>query len=395
VATHIGIGFSSLPDPALAAKEAAAQAKNQLNIPSSHLVMVFSSISHATPEALATIHRILQPQKLIGSSTAGVLVADKILFQGIAILAIDSDEMHFGQASFEDIAYKDMRNIGFQLARDLNVDYKHPNRHALLFFADMALKNSTAFVHGVQEVLGSGFPIVGGISTDDFHFKKSLQYTQSKIIPNAITAVLLGGQATVAIGNRHGWKPLGKPRMVDGADGHIINTIDGKPAVHIYEEYFGAEAKNLKESRFGAIAVLYPLGIYLEEENHYLLRNAVDILEDGSIVCQGEVPKGSEVHLMIGSKDACKQAALEAAHEVREGLFGRQAKLILIFESMTRYKLLGRSAVQELQIIKDVLGYTTPMIGMFSGGEVAPFQIEHKIKSTYLQNESIVIVALG
>jgi hypothetical protein len=264
-----------------------------------------------------------------------------------------------------------------------------------LFFADVALKNSTAFVHGVQEVIGSGFPIVGAISSDDFSFKKTLQYTPNKILSNAITGIILGGQATVALGSKHGWKPLGKPRVVDHSEGHIIRTIDGKPAVHIYEEYFGEEAKNLKESRLASIAVLYPLGIYLEEENHYLLRNAVDILEDGSIVCQGEVPKDAEVHLMIGSKDACKQAALDAALEVREGLLGHQAKLIIIFESMTRYKLLGRSAAQEIQIIKDVLGYTTPMIGMYSGGEVAPFLIQNKIKSTYLQNESIVILALG
>jgi hypothetical protein len=395
VTTHIGIGFSSLPDPAQAAKEAAVQAKNQMNTTTTHLVVVFSSLAYGTPEALLTIERILQPEKLIGSSTAGIIAADKISLQGIGILAIHSEDIHFGQATFEEIAYKDMRNVGFQLARDLNVAYNHPNRHALLFFADAALKNSTAFVHGVQEVLGSGFPIIGGISSDDFNFKKTLQYSQNKILPNAVTAVMLGGQATVALGSKHGWKPLGKPRMVDGCDGHIINTIDGKPAVHIYEEYFGAEAKNIKESRLGSIAVLYPLGIYLEEENHYLLRNAVDILDDGSIVCQGEVPKGSEVHLMIGSKDACKQAALDAAHEVREGLFGRQAKLILIFESMTRYKLLGRSAIQEIQIIKDVLGYTTPMIGMYCAGEVAPFQTNNKIISTYLQNESIVIVAFG
>jgi hypothetical protein len=395
VATHIGIGFSSLPDPAQAAKEAAAQAKNQLNMATSHMVMVFASLSHCTAEALATVERILQPEKLVGSSTAGVIVADKISSTGIGVLAIHSDEIHFSQTTFEEIAYKDMRQAGFHVARELSTEYKLPHRQALLFFADPSLKNSSAFVHGAQEVLGSGFPIVGAISSDDFSFKRTTQFTNKKVMSDAISGLIMGGQVTVAIGSQHGWKPLGKPRIVDGGDGHIISTIDGKPAVHIYEEYFGDEAKNLKENRLGSIAILYPLGIYLEEENHYLLRNAVDILDDGSIVCQGEVPKGSEVHLMIGSKDSCKQAALDAAHEVREGLLGRQAKLILIFESMTRYKLLGRTAIQEIQIIKDVLGYTTPMIGMYAAGEVAPFQNQNKIKSTYLQNESIVIVALG
>ena len=43
----------------------------------------------------------------------------------------------------------------------------------------------------------------------------------------------------------------------------------------------------------------------MEEANQYLLRNIIDILEDGSIVCQEGVPEGAEVHLMISNKDSC------------------------------------------------------------------------------------------
>ena len=71
MATHIGIGFSSLLDPAQAAKEAAAQAKNQLNVSTTELVLVFTSIPYATSEVIAVISKILQPNKIIGSSTAG------------------------------------------------------------------------------------------------------------------------------------------------------------------------------------------------------------------------------------------------------------------------------------------------------------------------------------
>ena len=395
VATHIGIGFSALPDPVQAAKEAAAQAKNQLNITSAHFVLLFTSIHYAVPEVLTTITKILQPQRIVGCSTAGVILSDTILTHGIGLLAIHSTDLHFRHVIETDIEGKDMRTMGFQLARDLTADYKLSNRQLFLTLADRGLADGSAFVHGTQEVLGNSIPIVGAISSDDFNFKKTIQYSDQQILSNAAVGILIGGQINVAIGSKHGWKPLGKPRFVDKVEGHIIKTIDGKPAAHIYESYFGEETKNLRETHLGSMAILYPMGVYLEEKRYYLLRNAIDILEDGSIVCQGEIPQGAEVHLMIGSKDACKQAALEAAHEVRDALFGRQAKLILIFESMTRYKLLGRSAIQEIQIIKDVLGHTTPMIGMYSAGEIAPFQTPNNQRNTHLQNESIVIVALS
>ena len=143
------------------------------------------------------------------------------------------------------------------------------------------------------------------------------------------------------------------------------------------------------------MAILYPLGIYLPEDNEYLLRNAIDILDDGSIVCQGEVPEGSEVHIMLGNKESCKQAARKAALEARESLKGRDPQFVLIFESLARNKLLGRGAFQEIQLIKEILGNKTPLLGMYSYGEIAPFNSLQHIKKTHLQNASIVILAIG
>ena len=395
MATHIGIGFSCLTDPAQAAKEAAAQAKNQLNVSTTELVIVFTSITHAVPQVIETISKILRPNKIIGSSTTGIILADKVSPKGVAVLAINSDDVQFSTTVMPDIAGKDMRMAGFQMARDLGTEHKNPGRQMLLVLSDSGLNNGSLFSQGVKEVLGSSTPTVGAISSDNFQFKKCTQFHQNQILSNAAVGLLIGGQVSIAIGSKHGWKPLGKPRTIDKADGNIIRTIDGQPAAQLYETYFGDEVHNLKESRTGSMAILYPLGIYLDGERTYLLRNAIDIREDGSIVCQGEVPEGAQMHLMIGSKESCKQAALEAALEVRDGLSGRQAKLILIIESMTRYKLLGRSASHEIQMIKDILGYTTPMIGMYSAGEIGPFLTSDNEKNTHLQNESIVIIALS
>ena len=250
-------------------------------------------------------------------------------------------------------------------------------------------------IKGLQDVFGTIFPIIGAGSSDDFHFTKTYQYCQDKFLTKGTVGVLIGGQVHLGIGNKHGWKPLGKPRIVDKVDGHIIKTIDGKKASALYEEYFGEEAKALRSTQLSHMAILYPLGVYIEDENEYLLRNAIDILNDGSIVCHGEVPEGSEVHLMIGNKDSCKQAAIYAALQAKEALQGKIPKVVIIFESLARHKLLGRGAFKEVQMIKEVLGQEVPIIGMYSYGEISPFHSSKNIHKTHLQNESVVLIALG
>ena len=198
----------------------------------------------------------------------------------------------------------------------------------------------------------------------------------------------------LGIGARHGWRPLGKPRIISEAQGNIIKSIDNKKASSLYEEYFGKESEILHATKLETMTILYPLGIYVEGSQEYLLKNAVDIRPDGSIVCQGDVEEGSEVHIMIGNKDSCKEAAKEAAEEAQKELGGRSPKLIIVIESMARLKLLGRSAIDEVKRIKGVFGPDIPIIGMYSYGQICPFQSIEQFKRPHIQNESIVVLAI-
>ena len=392
--THIGIGFSREATAAHAAREAALQAKMQTKQQAVHLALVFSTIHYSPLETIHTIRQTLGQAKIIGCSTAGILLSESVEMRGIAVLAVSSDEINFGFSAVSDIGTDDMRLAGTNLARNVSMDFTYRRRQVLLLLTDGLLKNNTLLLRGAQEILGNVFPIIGAGSSDDFRFSKSFQYYQDKSLTNSAIALLLGGKINIAIASGHGWKPLGKPRAIDEADGHIIKKIGGKKASAIYEEYFGQDAKRLLSSKLARMAILYPLGIYIEEENCYLLRNAIEILDDGCIICQGEVPQGAEVHLMIGNKDFCKEAAVTAAKEVQSILLGRKPKLIIIFESMARQKLLGRGAVQEIQMVRDVLGQDVPLIGMYSYGEIAPFKSLKHLGKSYLQNETITIFAL-
>ena len=189
-------------------------------------------------------------------------------------------------------------------------------------------------------------------------------------------------------------KPLGKPRYVTKSSGNTVYEIDGVPAVNMYQEYFAFDLNRLRRE-LKRISVLYPMGIHLIGEEEYLLRNILSIEADGALVFQGNVPEGSPVRLMIGTKESCLTATLRAAEEVKKGLLGRPCNFVLVFESVSRYILLGRQANKELDIIKETLGKDTPVIGIYTFGEQAPLKSINYQGKAYFHNQTISILGIG
>ena len=394
--SSIALGFSQAEDPQEAAYQASLAVKNQLNSPSFDLVILFTSIHYAKEEILDVIQATLNPAHLVGSSSSGIILSNAIYNRGLAILAINSDDISFGTGAALYSPESDFRNVGFELARNIASEYKSPFlKQAAVLFCDGLFQFNNQFMLGLRESLGHSFPITGAFSCDNFKLQETYQFHQKKTFSNAIVGFLIGSDNLVAISNKHGFKPLGKPRTITSVTGHIIRTIDHKPAVYIYEEYLKGESKSLKKGFFNSPSTHYPLGIYMEAHRQYLLRYPVDILSDGSIVCQADIPPDSEVHLTISNKDSCKNAAIAAAQEVKNALGGRQAQLLIVFESMVRHKMLGHHSFAEIQAIKELLGYSTPMIGMYSFGELCPLGLKNIHSETYVQNGSLLLLAIS
>lgn len=396
MSTVIAIGFSQADDASEAAHQAAVAAKNQLNSITTDLVVIFASIHYAKPEILEVIHTILKPVKLVGASTAGVILSNGIFTRGLAILAINSDSMAFGIGAAVYSPDQDLSQIGFELGRRLTNDYKSSqSRRASVILCEGLFQNVSQLIPGIQNVLGQGSPIMGGCACDDFKLQRTYQFYQKQLFSNAAIGFVIGSRAPIHLSSKHGFKPLGKPRLITQTENNIIHTIDGRPAFEIYVQYLKEEAQNLKKGVFNSPVMFYPLGLYSENLHQYLLRYPVDILTDGSIVCQADIPSNAEVHLTISNKDSLKNAAMAAAQEIKDALSGRPAQLIIVFESMLRYRSLGSHSMLELQVIKEILGYSIPVIGMCTFGEIAPLGLNTGLAGTYLQNGSLLLLAIS
>ncbi len=390
-----GIGLSTEKDPAQAAREAIRLAKSNIGKDKIDLAVIFSSTDFASHTLLKTIAAYLEGVPLIGCSGAAIISSQGIFQHGLALMLLSlPKDVYINTACIKDVKTKPPLSVGEELGEKLLYGFKDIRRDLGILFSDGIMPEGQTIISGLQERLGRSFPLVGASTSDSLRFLKTNLYFNQDTINDAICGIIWGGKLNFGLGIKHGWKPLGKPRKVTRSQGNILYEIDGSAATNVYEEYLDCELSTLrKELKY--ISIFYPVGIHIPGEEEYLLRNILSIEDDGSLVLRGNVPEGSTIRLMIGTKESCLNSTRQALEETKKGLSGHNSNLVFVFDSISRYILLGREAHRELEIIQEALGKDTPLIGLYTYGEQAPLRAINYLGQVYFQNQSIAILSIG
>ena len=392
---NIGFGFSQAKDHIQATNDAICQAIISLGRARVNLAIIFTSIEFAHPLVFTTAHNLLGEIPMVGCSSLGIITNKGIFKHGFAILLISlGEQMFFNIAAVKDVNKKTSFTAGRELGEKLLYACKDVHRSLGIIFSDGLITDGTNLIKGLQENLGRSFPLIGASASDNFTFQKTFQYFNKELLSESCCGLLFGGRLNFGLGIKHGWKPLGKIRCVTRSSGNIVNEIDGLPAVKLYEDYFAKDFLELaKELR--RISIFYPLGVYLPGEKEYLLRNVISIKDDGALVTQGDITPNSKIRLMIGTKDSCLSATVSSCAEAKRNLGVGKIKFVLIFDSASRFTLLGRQYLRELEIIKEAFGKDVPLIGIYTYGEQAPLKSISYLGQSYFHNQSINILAVG
>jgi hypothetical protein len=388
------VGVGAAEDAVEAAKEAIAQARASLRKENIELAIVFGSSELPHAAVLKTISELLGPVPTLGCSGAAIISSQGISQRGLAIMLFSFPaEIHLNTACINDISSRTALKAGEELGDKVLYGFHDVRRNLSLLFSDGLLKEKSSFIYGFQERLGQSFPVCGASASDNLRFLKTYVYFNRQPLCNAACGLLLGGKFNFALGIKHGWKPLGKPRYVTRAEGNTLYEIDGAPAAKTYEEYLACNLPELRKE-LKRISVLYPIGIHLRGEDEYLLRNVIAIDDDGTLTLQGDISEGDLIRLMIGTKESCLEAARQAAEEVKKNLHNQKSDCLLVFDSVSRYILLGRQAHRELEIIHHILGQNTPLIGIYTYGEQAPLKAVDYQGKAYFHNQAVAILGI-
>lgn len=388
-----GTGRSNDPDAAKAGAEAAKQAIFSAG-GQANLIIVFSTVAYDQKKMLSGVKSVCQETPLVGCSDSGEITSQGPVSQHVAVMALNAPDIEWTIGIGKETE-KDSLGAGKEAAQEVKRKAKEPPLLFMMFLDGLA-KNGAAVVRGVQEVFGKNFPIIGGSAGDDFLFQKTYQYYNDQVLTNAVIGVGFSGKVSFGVGVKHGWEPIGLPMKVTKAEESKLIEINNRPALSIYEDYFGRKAEELTKEPIAKMAYTYPLGMSVKGSSELLIRDVVIANEKGEITCAAEIPEGSEIRLMLGDRDKAIQAAKEAAENALAQLKGIKPKVIFVFDCVARHKLLGTRIGEEIAAIQNVLGKDVPLIGFYTYGEQAPLggMLGEKCFSVF-HNETMALAILG
>ena len=366
----IGIGIGEHIDhPRDAGAEAAKKAVEKIGgLEYAKFAVVFASSHYDQKELLEGINSVLVDIPTVGCTAAGVIVGNVVYEESVGVMVIGGEGIHVTAPIKIEHIGSDMRATGKAFGQKLKEGGMEDLRLALIF-SDALSGNGTELVRGVFEIMGGQFALTGGAAGDDMDFKKTYQYWNNAVFTDTAVGIGIGGNINFATAANHGWRAIGIAHKATKTNGTTLIELDGKPAFSVYQDYFGDHANDIKKA-LSLTAVTYPLGMKTDSDQ-IMIRVPLAVKDDGSIVCGAEVLEGSEIRLMIGTREDAISAAEETIRKVINKVSGEK-RVLFISDCVARKILFGTHKEEELTMLKNIVGENTKIFGFYSYGQIAP-----------------------
>lgn len=248
----------------------------------------------------------------------------------------------------------------------LDVDFSRTR--TVMVFVDGLSTRINNLVEDLFSVFGLEANYIGGGAGSLSLEQRPCLFTNEGLLKDC--AVLAFSNLATGIGVSHGWQELEGPFEVTESDRNKIVSLDWQPAFEVYREMVEAHAGNVFATKnFFQVANSYPFGISrLAAEK--IVRDPISLGPNQEIVCIGEVPEQSFVHILQGDPASLVAAAREALRRGRESFEGRpERRAVFLVDCISRYLFLGEAFEEELKALS--IDSEIPSFGVLSLGEIA------------------------
>ncbi len=329
--------------------------------------------------------RAMYPEsKILSCSTAGEILATRVRDNSIALAAVHFEKttLRFVQTDIK--SYEESFDTGVRLAKDLLGDGLV---HAMVF-SDGLHVNGTQLVNGFNNALPQTVSVTGGLVGDGADFKKTLVgLDESGKEGNVVAVGFYGAALKVGYGSLGGWDPFGIERVITKSKNNVLYELDGQPALHLYKEYLGDQAKDLPGS-----GLLFPLRLRFENNGKEVevVRTILAVSEaDQSMTFAGDMPEGAQAALMKANFERLIDGASGAGSMSIEPLGSSPAELAILISCVGRKLVLKERIEEEIEAVQAAIGEQVPIIGFYSYGELSPVAATEK--QCELHNQTMTI----
>ncbi|MBE7697771.1 FIST signal transduction protein [Tenacibaculum finnmarkense] len=333
------------------------------------------------------IRAIFKQGHLVFGSTAGDISSKTVADQSITITAIEFEKSTY-VIKRANVLSSVNKTGSFQIGKELIQQFAQEGLRYVFLVSEGSFINASQLTKGMNAATNNNLLITGALCADAARFEKTVSsYNENPISGEIIAIGLYGESLEVSFAINGGWTPFGPERIVTKSKGNILYELDNKPALNLYKKYLGDKSKELP----GA-ALLYPLKVKSTNNKQSIVRTILNINEaDNSMILAGDILENSKVQLMMTNVDNIVNAAELAAINASE-LRTKKPELAILVSCIGRKLVLDQRVEEEVEEVVEVIGTQTTVCGLYSYGEIAPFNGENNCQ---LHNQTMTITLIS
>ncbi|WP_350290063.1 FIST N-terminal domain-containing protein [uncultured Croceitalea sp.] len=322
---------------------------------------------------------------LIGCSTAGEIVENRLVDESIVLTAIKFEKSRIAQTC---INLEDYNMNSLEVGRALSNKLNAPDLKHMFVLSDGIFINGAELVTGLTSEIDSSIGITGGLAADGADFKNTFVISNSGVHSKKVVALGIYGDAIkIGYGCKGGWDSFGLERLVTKSDKNVLYELDGKPALDLYKSFLGEKAAELPSS-----GLLFPLSLRNKDNQQPVTRTILGIDEETkSLTFAGNIPEGAYVRLMKANIDRLINGAEQSATLIDTN-FNEDTKVAFLISCVGRRLVLKQFAEEEIEAVTEVLGDNVLYTGFYSYGEIAPFD---RFSPCTLHNQTMTITTFS
>jgi len=352
------------------------------------LVLVFGGRAELQKqEHFDSLKSFYPDSHIILCSTAGEILGTRVYDDSLSVTAVQFSKSTIAFSQTTILQNNESEQKGKELVLKLP---KEGLVHAMVF-SDGLKVNGTALVEGITSGLPKNVSVTGGLVGDGADFKQTVVGLDAPPTEGNIILIGFYGQSLhVGYGSLGGWDTFGPDRTITRSKGNVLFELDSRPALELYKEYLGEQAKDLPSA-----GLLFPMRLQMKTESGEIevVRTLLAVDEkEQSMTFAGDMPEGVTATLMRANFERLVDGALGAASMSTDGM-NAKTKLALLISCVGRKLVLKDRIEEETEAVRSVFGNSVAMAGFYSYGEISP--VAPTEKQCRLHNQTMTITTFA
>jgi len=381
-----GVGYADTTDSREAGRRAAEKAMANGSLSRSDFTLAFCGGNHDPIGFLDAVREVVGESTLIGGTSVGVITNERASYGGYeaGVATVESDNVRFDAMAVGNLDSGEQQ-AGEQLGRMVS-EMDNDDARAILLFYDsikraqpLTVNLASQLIKGVESALPANHaPVLGAGLMKDYQWNTAHVFTDQSAVTQPAVGVVVWGDCSGHHAISHGCEPARDYHTITGIQGPVVRELDGRPALKVIEDIIGPGAAQ-DWQQYSLLVTLGsnrgsdPYGDFKETEYMNRLIAAANP-DDGSVVLfESDFGPGEKVQIMRRSNEHMLTSARTVSEGLVSELNGEAPFLGIYIDCAGRTSGFCGAGEEEGAIIQETIGSRMPLLGVYSGVEIAPF----------------------